>query len=201
MKPGRYGLPLAVTHSEPHKWANPLVASLMQPLSGKPEKSLQPPAYIFSHISAEVNRHEWWAFQPPGEHFLSLSFSPGFRKNKYTPSLMWLGVQLSVRNEERLFGGQKTNKCPCFLWSGFYVIPQFTLHRWAGFVSRCQNKEISLLPQCFFHLLMPFLVFSLDAAQASPSPPQSLILFLPTPSSLLVLSPGLSIHLTGRGDI
>lgn len=115
------------THGE-KKWEKPPVASLIQPILEKPEESPWPRSPISSLLSAEVNRHEWWAFQtllwPFPQYFL---FLPALEKQvhaifdlsgcKAPPKERWRGS----------FGGQKTTKCPFLCWFSCYVTPQCAL--------------------------------------------------------------------------
>lgn len=115
------------THGE-KKWEKPPVASLIQPMLEKPEESPWSRSPISSFLSAEVNRHEWWAFQtllwPFPQYFL---FLHALEKQvhaifdlsgcKAPPKERWRGS----------FGGQKTTKCPFLCWFSRYVTPQCAL--------------------------------------------------------------------------
>lgn len=155
------------------------MASLIQPLSGKPEKSPWSRSPIFSPLSAEVNRHEWWVFQTllwpfPWSFFFSLLpekqvhavFDPSGRKAPLKE-----GLRGSI-------WGQKTTKHPHLLWFWCYVTQQCALRK-SGPVFRLTVKlnnpfiaasTASLLVcSCFCSHRPPF--FSLDIANASPIPP------------------------------
>lgn len=97
----------------------------------KPEESPWSRSPISSLLSAEVNRHEWWAFQtllwPFPQYFL---FLPALEKQVHAifdlsgceapPKERWRGS----------FGGQKTTKCPFLCWFSCYVTPQCALKLW-----------------------------------------------------------------------
>lgn len=161
------------THSE-KKWEKPPVASLIQPILEKPEESPWSHSPISSLLSAEVNRHEWWAFQtllwPFPQYFL---FLPALEKQvhaifdlsgcKAPPKERWRGS----------FGEQKTTKCP-FLCS-LVMSPHSVLWKlWNLWKMPLRPQNLNNL---FCYNTFPiFLSYSLpffcpDIASAKPIPP------------------------------
>lgn len=141
----------------------------------KPEESPWSHSPISSLLSAEVNRHEWWAFQtllwPFPQYFL---FLPALEKQvhaifdlsgcKAPPKERWRGC----------FGGQKTTKCPFLCLFSCYVTPQCALKTLKSLKNAPPppKSKQSILLQHFsqFFSRTLFLSFALTLQVRNPSP-------------------------------